>query len=110
MTKLEFEELQHKFRTSGKTLKTFLGEEGVAYSTYNYWNNKRRDEAETLPIAPIALHESRDRFATEDVPVMGVEMPGVTLAFPNGVRAHFGRGSEGMLMEVLTKSMGHVLP
>ena len=34
-----------------------------------------------------------------------VELPGVTLAFPNGVRAHFGRGSEGVLMEVLTQSM-----
>ena len=39
-----------------------------------------------------------------------VELPGVTLAFTDGVRAHFGRGSEGMLMEVLTKSMSHVLP
>lgn len=110
MTKLEFEELQHKFQTSGKTLKAFLAEEGLAYSTYNYWSKKMRDEAVELPIAPISLHESRDRYATEDVPVMGVELPGVTLAFPNGVRAHFGRGSEGMLMEALTKSMGHVLP
>lgn len=70
MTKLKFEELQHKFQSSGKTLKAFLAEEGVAYSTYNYWSRKMRDEAVTLPIAPIALHESRDRYATEDVPVM----------------------------------------
>lgn len=41
----------------------------------------------------------------------GVELPGVTLAFPNGVKAHFGRGSEAVLMEVLSQSMsGHVLP
>ena len=107
---MEFEELQHKFQTSGKTLKAFLAEESVAYSTYNYWSKKMRDEAVTLPIAPIALREPRDRYATEDIPVMGVELPGVTLAFPNGVRAHFGRGSERILMEVLTKSLGHVLP
>lgn len=58
----------------------------------------------TLPIAPIALHEPRDSNAPQDVGVMGVELAGVTLVFPNGVRAHFGRGSEGMLMEVLTKA------
>ena len=40
----------------------------------------------------------------------GVGLPGVTIAFPNGVRAHFGSGSEGVLMDVLTKSMSHVLP
>ena len=29
MTKLKFEELQHKFQSSGKTLKAFLKEEGM---------------------------------------------------------------------------------
>ncbi len=110
MTKLEFEELQRKFQTSQKNLKAFLKEEGIAYSTYNYWSKKLRDEAVTLPIAPIELHEHRDPYATGDISMGNVELPGVTLAFPNGVRAHFGRGSEGMLMEVLTKSMSHVLP
>lgn len=110
MTKLDFKELQHKFQTSGKTLKAFLREEGIAYSTYNYWRQKLRDEAVTLPIAPISLHESQNTCATEEMPTLGIELPGVTLAFPNGVRAHFGRGSEGILMKVLTKSMGHVLP
>lgn len=38
MTKLDFEELQHKFQNSGMTLKAFLKMEGVAYSTYNYWS------------------------------------------------------------------------
>ena len=33
----------------------------------------------------------------------GVVLPGVTQAFPNWVMAHFGHGSEGILMEVLTK-------
>lgn len=110
MTKLEFEELQQKFQTSGKTLKAFLREEGIAYSTYNYWSRKLREEAVTLPIAPIELREHRDSYSTGDISMSEVELPGVTLAFPNGVRAHFGRGSEVMLMDVLTKSMGHVLP
>ena len=110
MTKLEFEELQHKFQSSEKTLKAFLREEGVAYSTYNYWSNKLRDEAFAMPIAPIELHAHRNPNTSDDTSLGNVELPGVTLAFPNGVRAHFGRGSEGMLMEVLTKSMSHVLP
>ena len=110
MTKLEFEELQHKFHSSGNTLKAFLKEEGIAYSPYNYWSRKLRDEAVTLPIAPIELQNHQDPYATGGISMGNVELPGVTLAFPNGVRAHFGRGSEGMLMEVLTKSMSHVLP
>lgn len=110
MTKLDFEELQHKFQNSGMTLKAFLKMEGVAYSTYNYWSKKLRDEAVSLPIAPIALREPHDTYVSGDVFMSNVELPGVTLAFPNGVRAHFGRGSENILMDVLTKSMSHVLP
>ena len=34
---------------------------------------------------------------------------GVVLAFPNGLRAHFGRGSEHVLMELLNKSLSHIL-
>ena len=46
----------------------------------------------------------------DDPFLSAVGIPGVTLAFPNGVRAHFGRGSESVLMEDLTQSMcGHVL-
>lgn len=110
MTKIEFEGLQHKFQSSGKTLKAFLKGEGIAYSTYNYWSKKLRDESVSLPIAPIELHEHRDSHQSGDISLGSVELPGVILAFPNGLRAHFGRGSEGMLMEVLTKSMSHVLP
>lgn len=111
MTKLDFEELQQKFQNSGMTLKAFLKMEGIAYSTYNYWSKKLRDEAVSLPIAPIALREPHDTCISGDVSLSSnVELPGVTLAFPNGVRAHFGRGSERVLMDVLTKSMNHVLP
>ena len=40
------------------------------------------------------------------------DMPsGTTLLFPNGLRAHFGRGAESILMEILKKSLSsHVLP
>lgn len=111
MNKLEFEGLQRKFNESGMTLKLFLKGEGVAYSTYNYWNNKTKAEnsAEAMPMAPITLQLSHEEDPSPHVKG-GTGLPGVTLAFPNGVRAHFGSGSEGVLMEVLTKSMGYVLP
>ena len=109
MTKSEFQDLQIRAAASGMTLKSFLQAEGVSYSTYNYWYRKIKAESESLPIAPISL-----RSETQEIPasgiVSGAGVPGVMVAFPNGVRAHFGQGSEGVLMEVLTKSMGHVLP
>ena len=94
---------------SGMTLKSFLQAEGVAYSTYNYWCRKTKAESEALPIAPISIR-SESRELPDNGTVTGVGFPGVMVAFPNGVRAHFGQGSDGVLMEVLTKSMGHVLP
>ena len=110
MTKSEFQELQVRAASSGTTLKDFLQLEEVAYSTYNYWSKKLRAEAEALPIAPISIRHQERRTDTGNV-MAGVELPGVTLAFPNGVKAHFGRGSEAVLMEVLSQSMsGHVLP
>lgn len=104
MTKLEFEELQVRAASCGTTLKEFLRSEGVAYSTYNYWSKKLKAESEPMPIAPISIHKPTGPLA-EPASMAGVELPGVTLAFPNGVRAHFGRGSEAVLMEVLTQSM-----
>lgn len=112
MNKMEFEELQRKFNTSEMTLKLFLKGEGVSYSTYNYWRNKinAEDKATSMPMAPIALQSTQNGAASPSSLNGIVDLPGVTLAFPNGVRAHFGSGSECVLMEVLTKSMGYVLP
>lgn len=63
-----------------------------------------------MQVAPISIRKSPGTLP-ETASICGVELPGVTLAFPNGVRAHFGRGSEGVLMEVLSQSMScHVLP
>ena len=104
MTKSEFQELQSRVASCDTTLKEFLRTEGVAYSTYNYWCKKMKSEAEPLPMAPISIR-TESGMTTEAVLISGVELPGVTLAFPNGVRAHFGRGSEHVLMEVLSKSM-----
>ena len=110
MTKSEFQELRVRAASSGTTLKDFLRSEGVAYSTYNYWSKKLKAKAESLPIAPSSIRHQEHKTDTGNE-MAGVELPGVTLAFPNGVKAHFGRGSEAVLMEVLSQSMsGHVLP
>ena len=62
-----------------------------------------------LPIAPISIRSESQKTAGNGT-VAGVGVPGGMVAFPNGVLALFGQGIEGVLMEMLTKSMGHVLP
>ena len=108
MTTEEFEVLQLDLQQSGKSIKSYLQEAGIGYSTYNYWRKKL--EAEASPardLAPISF-TSRQQ---SDPAFTGVVPSGATLLFPNGLRAHFGSGTEGMLMELLTKSLGsHVLP
>ena len=80
----------------------------VAYTTYHYWSRKVKLERESMPIAPIVLKSAEPEKALPSLDAGS--LPGVMLAFPNGVKAHFGQGSEGVLMEVLTKSMCDVLP
>lgn len=107
MSRSEFEKLQQKFKASGMPLISFLQSVGVAYTTYNYWRRKLKDESCPHLIAPIHLRES-DVESLRTTSMSDVEIPGVTLSFPNGVRAHFGRGSEQVLMDILNKSMDHV--
>jgi len=106
MTKEEFEVLQSDLQQSGQPLMSYLKEAGVNYSTYTYWRRKVDAEKKPqLPIAPISFTQHAD-------PVFSGSMPtGATLLFPNGLRAHFGSGTESVLMELLTKSLtDHVLP
>lgn len=110
MTKEEFAELQLRHQKSGKTLKEYLRETGLGYSTYNYWRKKYLAVEEPHELAPISFrkpeHPSADTLPfSQDLP------SGATLLFPNGLRAHFGTGTESMLMELLEKSLEtHVLP
>ena len=106
MTKEEFEVLQLDLQQSGKSLKRYLHEAGIGYSTYNYWRKKYGEEAKPKGgLAPISLTRPVGPGFT------GVVPSGATLLFPNGLRAHFGSGTEGVLMELLNKSLdSHVLP
>lgn len=79
MTKQEFFELQNEESACDKTLKVFLQEKGICYSTYNYWR-KKCSETEPLPIAPISIKELRFSILTSDT-VENIPPSGVTLAF-----------------------------
>ena len=106
MTREDFEALQLDLQRSGKSLKSYLQEAGVCYSTYNYWRKKYEVEAKLKGgFAPISFTRPVDPGFS------GVVPSGATLLFPNGLRAHFGSGTEGVLMELLNKSLeSHVLP
>ena len=97
MTKEEFEVLQLDLQQSGKSVKDY---------TYNYWRKKLLAKDNPKPeLAPISFTQHADPVFSGSVPT------GATLLFPNGLRAHFGSGTESVLMELLTKSLtDHVLP
>ncbi|MBR1801456.1 MAG: hypothetical protein IJ767_08230 [Bacteroidaceae bacterium] len=106
MTKEEFEELQLDLQKSGKPLMSYLHDAGVNYSTYTYWRRKLERASKPQPeIAPISFLQSPapPGFFTGDVPC------GATLLFPNGLRAHFGSGTEDVLRELLDKSLMKLL-
>jgi putative transposase len=106
MTKEEFEVLQLDLQQSGKPIKAYLQHVGVSYNTYNYWRKKMMEKESPKPeLAPISFTRPSDPLFASAVP------SGATLLFPNGLRAHFGIGTEGILMELLDKSLSaHVLP
>ena len=108
MTHDEFVDLQLAHQSSGLTLKSYLKQIGTSYSTYNYWRKKFcSSDDPTRDLAPINI-----RRATSSTHSFSGDAPtGVSLLFPNGLQAHFGVGSEDVLMELLDKSLSsHVLP
>ena len=109
MTKEEFLQLQSDHHQSGLSLKSYLKQIGTGYSTYNYWR-KKYSSAEGQPheLAPISFRHSSPSSGS----VFSGDVPGgATLLFPNGLRVHFGSGTEDVLRELLDKSLvSHVLP
>lgn len=107
MNRQEFEELELQVQQSNLPLKSYLQQIGVSYSTYHYWRRKCSVDRNSIKqeLAPISIKQAAtDPYREEQSP------HGVALLFPNGLRAHFGNGSEEILMEVLTQSLrvGHV--
>ena len=102
MNRSKFEELELQVQQSDLPLKLYLQQAGVSYSTYHYWRKKCAAEKDGLKqeLAPISF-----KRPTAELP-LGEQVPqGVALLFPNGLRAHFGSGSEKLLMELLTHSL-----
>ena len=106
MTKEEFEVLQLDLQQSGKSVTKYLQHVGINYNTYNYWRKKLKENDSPKPeLAPISFTQPADPVFSGAVP------SGATLLFPNGLRAHFGIGTESVLLELLNKSLSsHVLP
>lgn len=107
MNRQEFEELELQVQQSNLPLKSYLQQIGVSYSTYQYWHRKYSVDRNSIKqeLAPISFRQSVMKSTPEE------QVPhGVAVLFPNGLRAHFGNGSEEMLMELFTKSLrdGHV--
>lgn len=92
MTKEEFTSLQELHRSSGLSLLKFLKREHISYSMYNYW---KRKSAYALNQEP---EDSGATLAPITIKVPGVvpspSVSGMTLLFPNGVRAHLSAGME----------------
>ena len=78
----------------------------ISTNAYADWRKKLKENDSPKPeLAPISFTQSADPMFTGAMP------SGATLLFPNGLRAHFGSGTESVLMELLTKSLvAHVLP
>jgi len=107
MNRSEFEELALQVRQSGLPLKSYLQQIGVSYSTYHYRRKKCSADQDRLKqeLAPISFKQPVSESTVGD------QVPqGVTLLFPNGLRAHFGNGSEKLPPELLNQSLrgGHV--
>lgn len=102
MNKLEFEKLELQVQQSNLSLKSYLQQIGVSYSTYHYWRKKCSVDRDSIKqeLAPIRFKQAVTESSQE-----GQIPHGVALLFPNGLRAHFGSGSEEMLMEMLTQSL-----
>jgi len=104
---LEFEELELQVQQSSLLLKSYLQQIGVNYSTYHYWRRKCSVDRNSIKqeLTPISFRQAVTESSPEE------QVPhGVAVLFSNGIRAHFGNGSEEILMELLTQSLrgGHV--
>ena len=107
MTKDDFLQLQELQRNSGLTLMKYLQENGLSYSTYNYWKRKflcQDSEESEVPFAQVCLRPSTE-----------VALPSsigrITLRFPNGVHVCLDAGMEESASRLITSyPYSHVLP
>ena len=107
MNRQEFEELELQVQQSELPLKSYLQQIGVVIQPIT-------TGVENVPLTGAVSNTSwllsvLNRHLTESS--QEEQLPhGVALLFPNGLRAHFGSGSEDLLKEIFTQSLrnGHV--
>ena len=102
MNRTEFEELEKQVQQSGLSLKSYLRQIGVSYSTYHYWQKKYSAEQDSIKpeLAPINIKRPTAELSLDE------QAPyDVALLVPNGLSANFGSGPEKLLREVLNKSL-----
>lgn len=84
MTEEEFKKLQHQQLESGRTLKSFLQEMSISYSTWIYWRRKYDGKAPVHELAPISIsnfhHPTSFSCPDENVPT-GATLPFVSQSF-----------------------------
>lgn len=109
MTQEQFASLQELHRLSGLSLLKFLQREHVSYSTYHYWKRKSSsvpDHETSAPpsvLTPISLKSPCIASSSS--------VSGMTLLFPNGVRAHLDAGMEDAASRLINQYVCcHVLP
>lgn len=85
----------------------YLQENGLSYSSYNYWKHKflyQESEESKVPFVQVCLHPSTE-----------VALPSpsghITLRFPNSVHVCLDSGMEENASRLITSyPYGHVLP
>ena len=107
MNRSEIEVSELQVQQGDLPLKLYLQQAGVSYSTYHYRRKKCSAEKGCVrqALAPIGFKRVAADSSFEEP-----FLHGVALLFPDGLRAHFGSGSEELLMEVPDRSLrnGHV--
>ena len=94
MTKEEFAELQLRHQKSGKTLKEYLRETGLGYSTYNYWKDSCPRIAGTVLLSAQLVHPQTSvlqRGLGNFGNLMVARLPGYLVIFDIAPRPGFGR-------------------
>lgn len=104
MTTEELEELQQDLQQSGLSTRNYFQQHtGVTLSSYYYWRRKLRSNTD-IPygLAPVSLLSKPSAHSSSGA---RTAHGGVTLLFPNGLRAHFECDAESALKELFDKSL-----
>ena len=104
MTTAELEELQQDLQQSGLSMRNYFKQHtGINISSYYYWRKKLSAKAGApYGLAPVTLLSKPSAHSSS---VTRTAHGGVTLLFPNGLRAYFECDAESALKNLFDKSL-----